>query len=512
MDFSGRWFRMGGLLVAGIGFAITRLFVVEAVQADTTLSFLFAGILPLSLGLGLVAYGVSLSVGSFSRAYVLTVSQWCVFGTGASVSILLVTSFESMMGLSSGFQLVSGSPLLAANVLLGGSIGGVLVGNRSATTHRQQRRIQRQANRALLLDRLLRHEVINAVTIIRGNANLLSDRDDDDTGSVETIENAAERISTTIEEVGTLIEERTTAEHVDVAAILASEAKSVSSEFPEVDVAFEGPTEGVDAAVDGRVEIVFRELLENAAQDEETTRLEAGVAATTHEVRLTVSDDGSGLPENQRELLVSGVFPEYDDPSAGFGLQIVRLLVLAYEGRISVAEGIGGDGTTVEVTFPRVDVDGGVVQSVGVSPTNLYWATMTGLLAGLVMSGFFVLATDVLPVIGALYGVENPIIGLVTHLFHSVIFAFVFAGACAYPTLNRSLSDPLRGGTAGVAWGAVLWLVGAGVIMPLLLRSVGIMALLPNLPPVGFVSHAIWGSVLGVSYVLLRNRRVSWLQ
>lgn len=280
MELSGRSFRLGGLLVAGIGFAITRLFVVEAVQADTTLSFLFAGILPLSLGLGLVAYGVGLGVGSFRREYVLTVGRWCALGTGASVSVLLVTSAESMMGASSGVQLVTGSPLLTANVLLGGSIGGVLVGNRSATTDRQQRQIERQANRALLLDRLLRHEVINAVTIVRGNANLLSEIDDE-SRAVAAIEDAAERISATIEEVGTLIEERSTAERVDVAGLLATEADAVASEFPALSVAVDGPSEGVDAAVDDRIAIVFRELLQNAAQDEATSRIRAGLEETT---------------------------------------------------------------------------------------------------------------------------------------------------------------------------------------------------------------------------------------
>jgi two-component system OmpR family sensor kinase len=510
MDLSGRWFRVGGLLVAGIGFAITRLFVVEAVQADTTLSFLFAGILPLSLGLGLVAYGIGLAVGSFSREYVLTVAQWCLLGTGASVSILLVTSFNSMMEPGS-FQVLSGSPLLAANVLLGGSIGGVLVGNRSATTHRQQRQIQRQANRALLLDRLLRHEVINAVNIIRGNATLLANGENAG-GGIDTIENASERITSTIEEVGTLIEENDTAASVDVAAILATETASLDEAFPEVDATYEGPTEGLDAAVDERIEIVFRELLENAAEDEDTTRIEAGVASTNHEVRITVSDDGSGLPDQQRDLLVSGAFPEYDDPSSGFGLQIVRLLVLAYGGQLTVEDGIDGAGTTVAVTLPRIDVDRDIVRSVGVSMRNLYWAILTGLFAGVAMGVFFVVATDVLPVIGALYGVQSPLIGMVTHLFHSVIFALIYAGACARPSLSGWLSRPLRGGVAGIVWGTMLWLVAAGVIMPLLLRGVGLMAALPNLPAVGFVSHAIWGGVLGVSYAFVQDRPVPWLE
>ncbi|MFB6219092.1 MAG: sensor histidine kinase, partial [Halobacteriaceae archaeon] len=288
------------------------------------------------------------------------------------------------------------------------------------------------------------------------------------------------------------------------------EVESTRAEFPDATVAYDGPDEPVSVVADDRLQLVVGELLENAGEHG-ATRIEVAVEANGSEASVSVSDDGSGLPDTQRELLTSGEFPEYDDPSAGFGLQIVRLLVLQYGGDITVGEGIDG-GTTVTVTLPRVATESELGRSVNVTMSNLYWASVAGLVAGVAMGGFFSLTTDLLPIIGALYGVENPTIGWITHLFHSVIFAIVFAAGLSHPAVGSYVNGPLEGGVAGVAWGAVLWFAGAGIIMPLWLRAVGVMAVFPNLPRLGLVSHLIWGSVLGVAYVALERRDIGYFE
>lgn len=505
MDLFGRWSRLGGLAVAAVGFGITRLFLVEAVLARTTLSFLLAGLVPLLFGLGLTAYGVALTVGSFPENYVTAVARWCLAGTAAMLFVLVVTSVEPL--LSTGRMVMpSGTSLLAANVLLAGAVGGTLTGIHSARAERQRRAAERGANRALLLDRLLRHEVINAAAIVRGNAELLAESERVDERAARTIERAADRITETIEEVGTLITDVDAETEADVARLLADAVEEARSAYPDVRFEVDAPTAGVDATVDDRVRTVFVELLGNAAEADGSTTVEVELHADPREVRIVVADDGSGLGERHRRLLNSGAFPEYDDPSAGFGLQIVRLLVLGYDGRVRTVDD-DAEGARISVSLPRGAVSGGL-ESVGVSGRNLVWATLTGVLAGVVMGGFFVATTDVLPVIGSLYGVESPVIGMVTHLFHSVIFALMFAGGAVHPLFAGRLATPTRGGLAGAAWGTALWLVAAGVVMPLLLRGVGTMTTLPlpNLPPVGLASHVLWGAVLGVSYTLVRDR------
>ncbi len=50
----------------------------------------------------------------------------------------------------------------------------------------------------------------------------------------------------------------------------------------------------------------------------------------------------------------------------------------------------------------------------------------------------------------------------------------------------------------GAAWGAVLWLVASGLVMPIWLNIVGIATPVPNLSPNSLLAHLLWGTVLAI--------------
>jgi len=63
MEYDGSgWFQPAGLGIALLGFLITRLFVAETLQTDTTGLFLVVGTLPLLLGLSMSVYETSHTV------------------------------------------------------------------------------------------------------------------------------------------------------------------------------------------------------------------------------------------------------------------------------------------------------------------------------------------------------------------------------------------------------------------------------------------------------------------
>jgi len=502
-------FRGAGLVVAAVGFAVTRFFVAETVRVDMASGFVLAGLVPLLAGLGLTVYGVALSVGPFPRWYAGTVARWCLLGTGA-MAVVLATTLGEAMAFGEGMGALGGSQLLVGNVLLGGAVGGTLTGVRSAMSRRQRREVDRQANRGFLLDRLLRHEVINAATIVRGHADLLRGGDGSRDASVDAIEDAADRITRTVEEVGDIVDDRGTLAAVDPAEPLAAAVDDVRAAFDGVTVETSVDADRPAVTADGRLSILVRELLENAAAyGASRVRLETDVAPRT--LTLRVRDDGDGLPEPQRRLLVDGDFPEYDDPSAGFGLQVVRLLASRYRGSVAVSEGLDGTGTTVAVELPRAGYGEEMSTAVAVALPNLLRASLAGLVAGVAMGAAFVGVTDQLPVIGALYGVGSPVIGAVTHLFHSVVFALLFAAFVSGPQLEAATPGARRAITRGAAWGVVLWLVAAGLVMPVWLELVGIPATLPSLRPLGLGSHLLWGVVLGGTYSALGAMELDWL-
>jgi len=125
---------------------------------------------------------------------------------------------------------------------------------------------------------------------------------------------------------------------------------------------------------------------------------------------------------------------------------------------------------------------------------------------GLVVAvvGFF---TSGLAIIGALYGIESAVVGWITHLFHSVVFALLFVALTSWPPL-RDRTDSVPAVTVlGVAWAVVLALVAAGMLMPVWISAVGVGDLVfPNVTATSVMGHVLWGFVLGAVYGVLREQ------
>ena len=131
-----------------------------------------------------------------------------------------------------------------------------------------------------------------------------------------------------------------------------------------------------------------------------------------------------------------------------------------------------------------------------------------GLIGGLVMGVLFSLLMP--PVIEnaipALVGLSGGLAGWIVHMSISAVFGVVFVAALAHPRI-AAVADSIGGVVGlGLAYGAILWIVAAGIVMPLWLAAVGFPSPppLPNLGLMGLLVHLAFGLVLGVSYHSLR--------
>lgn len=506
---STRWKRYGGFGIAAVGFLITRLFVAETISVNMPLSFLLVSLPPLLIGLGVTVFGVILAVGRFSPTYVRTVTIWCGLGVLGLVLLLIATQLRSILLDGMGSTL-GNSELLVGNLLLGGAVIGILLGDRSAANARKRRQLKRTANRAAFVNRLLRHDVLNAAAIIEGHAGLLEETPDR-SDSVTAIDTAAATIKRTITDVGRIASpnEDRALTSVPLARTLTTTVADLRETYPARTIRVDAVPEELTVVADDRLDIVIEELVDNAVVHG-VDPVEITVDTTPQSVAISVVDNGEGLPEDQRALLTSGAFPEYDDPNAGFGLQAVRLLVERYGGRISVDGGtaVDADGLAhrIMVRLPRNRVSGSLADTASISRSAVARSTVAGLFAGVCMGGFLQLTAGTLPIIGALYNVSHVGVGWVTHLFHSVIFALLFATGLQYSGWDPSLSPLARASVGGLGWGLVLWFVAAGFIMPAWLLALDQPAMLPNLTLLGLVAHAIWGLTLGWACVFLSDR------
>jgi len=498
-----------GLVIAGTGFLLTRFTVTLAVY-DSPDRFYLAGVVPLVLGLGLAAFGVALAVADVEPSLVRTTAAWCVAGTGAMLVLLVLTLLGSTGG-PPDFATVRSRAYLS-NFLIGGSVGGTLTGLYASRSRRQRGELRHQANRLEVLNRLLRHEVLNALTAIRGYATL---GDDGSREAGAVIEEYSTAIEGTIEEVkyltrsARLNDGRTGS--VDPERTLAGSVETVREAHPEADISVDAPAAVPEVRANERLGRVFDHLLENAVvysttDGDAAPTVEVSVTARTNAVRVSVSDDGPGLPERHQRLLETGDITRYDDPSAGYGLNVVRLLVESYRG--TVETDVGTDGTTITVALPRVEPDAPGLRStrtglVGVRPATPQLVVVLGaaVAAGVVYGAVTELLGGSVGVIGVFYGVESTAVGWITHEFHSVVFGFVFAGLVSLAPERYHNHLPAHVGI-GAGWGLVLWFVAAGVVSPAWLRLLGIPAPLPSLSPAILVTHLAWGVSLGALVAL----------
>jgi hypothetical protein len=124
-----------------------------------------------------------------------------------------------------------------------------------------------------------------------------------------------------------------------------------------------------------------------------------------------------------------------------------------------------------------------------------------GLVGGLVMAVPMAMM-GALPMVGALIGQPNAIVGF---LFHLVISAVNGAGF-TYTLANR-VTDLGSGITWGLIYGAIWWVLGPLLIMPTWmgmgpqLMGAGISAAIPSLG-----AHLLFGGALGYVYNMLGGR------
>lgn len=495
---------VGGLVIAVIGFGLTR-FTVTLAAMETTEQFLFAGIAPLVLGLSLTVFGVGLAVGHYSREFVRTVTRWCLLGTGAMALLAALTALGTGPGVLTDPEALRQQAYLST-FLIGGAVGGTLTGLYAAENRNQRTDLRQQTNRLVLLNRLLRDQVINAAMAIKGHASILEDRHTD--SSVEVVGRQADNIVAVVENVkylsGTADRSDVAVGSVDLSRCVETEFDAVRSLYPDATYTLEQPDGACEVRANTQLSEVFRHLFENAIEysEAETPRLDVTVECSRTLATVTVSDNGPGLPDDQQALLERGEIAEFDDPTTGFGLNIVRLLVESFEGDIETT--VTDDGTTIELRLPRANrmssseslTEIGVA---GVPHSRVSLSVGIGLVAGLTMGAAMALTGFDVEVIGALYGIENTTVALITHEFHSVVFALVYATLLA--VAPRRYADEFRSRLViALAFGVSLWLVAAGVVMPLWLQLVGLDAPLPNITGPSLVGHLVWGMTTGALY------------
>lgn len=210
-----------------------------------------------------------------------------------------------------------------------------------------------------VLNRVLRHNLRNDMTKVRGYAEALSDRleDRDRELARQVVETADDLVSLgrTARSIETVANDAGNLQHRDVVPVVTDVAADLRESHPEADVSVDAPA-SLPVYASEHLQTALGELAENAVvHGGETVELVADPAPPVDDgaipedpVRIAVSDDGPGLPDHERRLLEGEPETQLDHGS-GLGLWLVYWAVRGSAGTIETRT---DGGTTVELYLP----------------------------------------------------------------------------------------------------------------------------------------------------------------
>ncbi|MFC7115023.1 PAS domain S-box protein [Natronoarchaeum sp. GCM10025703] len=194
-----------------------------------------------------------------------------------------------------------------------------------------------------VVDQILRHNLRNSLQLIRGHAEQMGAQGDKQMSTLaDTIIERSDDLLTTSHKsraITEVLSETVDVGRIDIGETVSVVAESVAGSYPgaEIDVDVQDPG---DVFATQRIDLALEELLENAVVhcDCGSSSVELRVERDESGVRIHVADEGTGMPEMDRDVLVSGRATGDLYHGSGLGLWLVYWIVRRSGGSISVED------------------------------------------------------------------------------------------------------------------------------------------------------------------------------
>lgn len=216
-------------------------------------------------------------------------------------------------------------------------------------------------HRLQVLNRVLRHDLRNSMTVIAGNTEILRDELDDELAARATA------VSRRVDELLSLVEktrrieetldgEDSVRKRVELVSTVETALATTEEHFVSVRTRTDLPDR---ATVYGNdlLESAVENVLENAVvhNDQPETRLSVRLEeATSDYVSLAIADNGPGIPTAERELITGEREITQTDHGSGLGLWLTNWVVTRSGGEL-LFEDNDPRGTVVTMRLPRAD-------------------------------------------------------------------------------------------------------------------------------------------------------------
>ncbi len=347
--------RDGGAVVVGaLGVAVLAGYLAYVVENRYYLGgpvwlFPVGLLIMLLLSGGLLYGGHWLAHSAFDADDAWEVTTWCFAGMLGALSLTFWPMFyQRVVGVSVR------DPLFILVVSAGlGANAGLVIGVYDTRSRRRRAEVERSRDTLRFVNRLLRHNVLNATQVIAGYAELLLERShpDDVEDHLRAIERQGEGITALVRNVDVLADHTADARRVrpvDLGALVADELDALQLGHDGATVERDLPP-GIEVAADELLSAAIRNVVENAIEhhDGDAPRVEVTLTADDGTATLHVADDGPGIPAERR----ARAFEPGEYADRGLGLYLARTLVDDLDGAVTLADN-EPRGTRVTIELP----------------------------------------------------------------------------------------------------------------------------------------------------------------
>lgn len=217
----------------------------------------------------------------------------------------------------------------------------------------RERHLERQTAQMEFFNSILRHDVLNAVTVIKSRAEFLeADLEGDQLRDAETIIDWSYDVKEIVEQVRNVLESLVNEgdpdlEPMDLGAELRSELGRVRSTYPEVSFDITIP-DGVSVLANELLGDVLGNIVTNAIDHNDTDGLSISITVAEQDgsVIARIADDGQGVSDERKETVFRRDETGHaKSTGSGFGLYFVDVMMSEYGGEVWVEDNDNGGAT-----------------------------------------------------------------------------------------------------------------------------------------------------------------------
>ncbi|MEA5389209.1 HAMP domain-containing sensor histidine kinase [Haloarculaceae archaeon H-GB11] len=214
-------------------------------------------------------------------------------------------------------------------------------------TERKQyeQRLEEQRDNLDVLNQVLRHDIRNDLQLVTAYADIIADRvDGEEREYVDTIRESADHaveLTMTARDMADVMLSADEVRHpVNLRMVLENELDEFRSTYTAAVITTEGTVPPVTVLASDMLDSVFRNLLKNAIQHNDSDVPRVTVTATTDDdtVRVRIADNGPGVPDERKDEIFGKGDKGLESQGTGIGLYLVKTLVGIYGGDVWVED------------------------------------------------------------------------------------------------------------------------------------------------------------------------------